>query len=124
VAAMARFVAAMESGSTSTSTWLDALHAMELTDSIEISLRRGRMIDVHHQQLTEHLAFKGTMAAAGCGLLFFLVPLIVAVGWIAGAFGVPIGQFGPHLLLALLAVFLGLQFLPKLLYREPSAKEE
>ena len=116
--AIDRFVAAVESSDSSASTWPDALHAMELTDSIEISLRRGRMIDVHHQQLTEHLAFKGTMAAAGCGLLFFLVPLVLAVSWIAGKFGVPIGQFVPHILLGLLAIFLGLQFLPKLLYRE------
>ncbi len=120
--AIDRFVAAVESSDSAASTWLDALHAMELTDSIEISLRRGRMIDVHHQQLTEHLAFKGTMAAAGCALLFFLVPLVLAISWIAGKFGVPIGQFVPHILLALLAIFLGLQFLPKLLYREPPAK--
>lgn len=112
------FAAAVESGEGS--TWLDALHAMELTDSIEISLRRGRMIDVHQQQLTEHMAFKGTMAAAGCGLLFFLAPLVVAVGWIAGLMGVPIGRFMPHALLALLAAFLGLQLLPKLLYRQPA----
>jgi hypothetical protein len=75
------------------------------------------MIDVHHQQLTEHLAFKGTMAAAGCGLLFLLVPLYFFVAWVAGRLGVPIGQFAPHVLLGLLALFLGLQFLPKLLYR-------
>ena len=120
--AIERFVAAVESNDSATSTWLDALHAMELTDSIEISLRRGRMIDIHHQQLTEHLAFKGTMAAAGCGLLFFLLPFLLAIGWLAGQFGVPIGQFVPHLLLGLLAIFLGMQFLPKLLYREPPAK--
>lgn len=120
--AIDRFVAAVELNDSAASTWLDALHAMELTDSIEISLRRGRMIDVHHQQLTEHLAFKGTMAAAGCGLLFFLVPLVLAISWIAGMFGVPIGQFVPHILLGLLAVFLGMQFLPKLIYRDPPAK--
>ena len=118
-AAIERFVGAIESGDSTASTWADALHAMELTDSIEISLRRGRMIDVHHQQLTEHLAFKGTMAAAGCGLLFLLVPLFFFVAWIAGRLGVPIGQFAPHVLLGLLAIFLGMQFLPKLLYREP-----
>jgi hypothetical protein len=120
-AAIEGFVAAVESGDSTASTWTDALHAMELCDSIEISLRRGRMIDVHHQQLTEHLAFKGTMAAAGCGLLFLLVPLFFFIAWIAGRLGVPIGQFAPHILLALLAVFLALQFLPKLLYREHPA---
>jgi hypothetical protein len=118
-AAITRFAAAVGAGDSAASTWLDALHAMELTDSIEISLRRGRMIDVHQQQLTEHLAFKGTMAAAGCGLLFFLVPLFLAAAWIAGRLGVPVGQFMPHMVLGLLALFLGLQFLPKLLYRTP-----
>jgi hypothetical protein len=117
-AAIERFVAAVESGDGAASTWTDALHAMELTDSIEISLRRGRMIDVHHQQLTEHLAFKGTMAAAGCGLLFLLVPLFFFAAWVAGRLGVPIGDFAPHVLLGFLAIFLGLQFLPRLLYRE------
>jgi hypothetical protein len=121
-AVVERFVAAVESGNSSASTWLDALHAMELTDSIEISLRRGRMIDVHHQQLTEHLAFKGTMAAAGCGLLFLLVPLYFLVAWIAGRFGVPIGEFAPHLLLGVLALFLAMQLLPRLIYRLPGEK--
>jgi hypothetical protein len=116
-AAIERFVAAVESGDGAASTWTDALHAMELTDSIEISLRRGRMIDVHHQQLTEHLAFKGTMAAAGCGLLFLLVPLFFFAAWIAGRLGVPIGDFAPHVLLGMLALFLAMQLLPKLIYR-------
>jgi hypothetical protein len=117
------FTAMVEAGDSAASSWPDALHAMELADSIEISLRRGRMIDVHHQQLTEHLAFKGTMAAVGCGVILVLVPLMLLAGLIAGQFGVPIARFLPHALLALLAVFLGLQFLPKLLYREPVAKE-
>jgi hypothetical protein len=123
-AAIERFVAAAEANDASSTTWQQALHAMELTDSIEISLRRGRMIDVHHQQLTEHLAFKGTMAAAGCGLLFFLVPLFVALAWIAGKFGVPIGQFAPHIVGGLLAIFLAMQLLPKLIYPRPAAAKD
>jgi hypothetical protein len=118
-----RLAAAVESDDSAVSTWPDALHAMELTDSIEISLRRGRMIDVHHQQLTEHLAFKGTMAAAGCGVILVLVPLMFVAGLIAGQFGVPVAQFVPHALLALLVIFLGLQLLPKLLYSGPSSKD-
>ena len=121
--AIERFAAAVEAGDSAVSSWPDALHAMELADSIEISLRRGRMIDVHHQQLTEHLAFKGTMAAVGCGVILVLVPFMLLAGLIAGQFGVPIARFLPHALLALLVVFLGLQVLPKLLYREPVAKE-
>jgi hypothetical protein len=97
--------------------WPAALHAMEIADSIEISLRRGRMIDIHSQQLTEHLAFKGIMSAAGCGVLLVVAPLMLVVGWIAGLLGVPLAAYWPHALLAMLAVFLGLQALPALLYR-------
>jgi hypothetical protein len=120
--AIERFIAAVEGEAADASTWPAALHAMELADSIEISLRRGRMIDVHSQQLTEHLAFKGTMAAAGCGVLIVLIPLLLAAGWIAGKLGVPVARYWPHALLLLLAAFLGLQFLPKLLYPQPPPK--
>ncbi|QDS98663.1 hypothetical protein [Adhaeretor mobilis] len=115
VSAVSRFVNGLQAD-TDESTWPAALQAMELADSIEISLRRGRMIDVHHQQLTEHLAFKGTMAALGCGVLMVLPPLLLLVGWIAGLFGIPVAEYWPHALLVLLALFLGLQVLPKIVY--------
>ncbi len=97
------------------STWPEALHGMELADTIEISLRRGRMIDIHPQQLTEDLAFKGTMSAAGCGVLMILPPLLLFLGWIAGLVGLPVADYWEHALLALLSLFLAIQFLPKLL---------
>ncbi|MEQ8210684.1 MAG: hypothetical protein RH917_12710 [Lacipirellulaceae bacterium] len=107
------------------STWSDALQAMELVDSIEISLRRGRMIEVHHQQLTEHLAFKGTMAAVGCGVIMVFPPLLLLLGWIAGLFGIPLPRhWYAYLLLAMLALFLGLQVLPKLVYSDKPKPEE
>lgn len=115
--AIARMVAAVEQGSRA-STWSEALQAMELVDTIEISLRRGRMIDVHHPQLSEELAFKGTMSAAGCGMLLVLPPLLLALGWLAGLVGLPVAQYWPHVLLALLAAFLAVQVLSKLLLRK------
>ncbi|RIK84257.1 MAG: hypothetical protein DCC67_05160 [Planctomycetota bacterium] len=116
-AALQRFAAAIESSAPAHSTWPSALHAMELADSIEISLRRGRMVDVYQQQLTESLAFRGTMAAVGCGVLAVLIPLMLLVGWIAGLMGVPVAEYWPHALLALLTVFLALQLLPNLLFQ-------
>ena len=122
-AAVDALVAAVESES-SESNFADALAAMELTDTIEISLRRGRMIDVHHQQLTEQLAFKGAMSAVGCGALLVLPPLLVFIGWVAGLLGVPIAAYWPHALAILFALFAGLQIVPKLLFpsnsREPA----
>jgi hypothetical protein len=119
--AIARFIAAVRSGQSDASTWTSALDAMELADSIEISLRRGRMIDVHHRELTEQLAFKGVMSAVGCGVLVVLVPLLLVAGWIAGLVGFPLADYWPHVLLVLLAGFLAVQVLPKLLAKPARA---
>jgi hypothetical protein len=113
--ATARFVAAIETGDAAASTWPAALEAMELADSIELSLRRGRMIDVHRRELTEQLAFKGLMSALGCGVLVLLIPLVIVLSWAADWAGAPLAQYWPHALLAFLAVFLALQALPKMM---------
>lgn len=120
--AIGKLVEGIEQKDGGSSTWSDALRAMELADTIEISLRRGRMIDIHPQQLTEDLAFKGTMSAAGCAVLIVLPPVLLFVGWVADLMGLPVARYWPHVLLSLLAVFLSVQFLPKLLNRAPSSK--
>ena len=113
--AVTNLVKAMRDGGGSRSTWSNALRAMELADTIEISLRRGRMIEVHPQQLTEELAFRGMMSAAGCGVLLVLPPLLLLLGWLGELIGLPVARYWPHGLLALLAAFLLFQLLPKLL---------
>jgi len=115
--AVERFVVAVEGRDGAASTWSQALQAMELTDTIEISLRRGRMIEVHQQQLTEQLAFKGTMSALGCGVLLVLPPLLLFCGWLAELMGFSVSMYWPHVLLALLGLFLGVQLIPKLLFK-------
>ncbi|QEG35373.1 Gfo/Idh/MocA family oxidoreductase [Bythopirellula goksoeyrii] len=111
---LAQFVDAVSGESSVKTTWPAALRAMELTDTIEISLRRGRMIDVHRQQLSEQLAFRGTMSAVGCGVLLLLPPLLLVMGWLAEQVGLPVAQYWAHGLLALLAAFLLIQVIPKL----------
>ncbi len=114
--AIERFANAANHGDGSASTWSRALAAMELADTIEISLRRGRMIEVHQQQLTEQLAFKGTMSALGCGVLLVVPPLLLCFGWIAELVGLSVARYWPHALLGLLALFLAVQLLPKLVF--------
>lgn len=115
--AIERFLDATRRGTGEQSTWGRALQAMELADTIEISLRRGRMIEVHQQQLTEELAFKGTMSALGCGVLMVLPPLLLVLGWLAEKVGLPLWSYRswPYLLLATFALFLAIQLIPKLL---------
>ena len=62
------------------STWQQATAAMEIVDTIELSLQKGRTIEVHQQRLTEQLAFRGTMAAFGCGLLLVTFFALVVAG--------------------------------------------
>lgn len=104
------------------STWQAATAAMEVVDTIELSLQKGRTIEIHQQRLTEQLAFRGTMAAFGCGLLFVTFVVLILAGVIGDILGVPIRQFWPIALLALLALFLLMQTLPWIVKRpKPSA---
>lgn len=103
------------------STWQSATAAMEVADTIELSLQKGRTIEVHQQRLTEQLAFRGTMAAFGCGLLLFTLFVLVAAG-ILGDLVFPglrlaVGAFWPVALLAVLALFLLMQAAPWLVKR-------
>jgi hypothetical protein len=84
---------------------------------VELSLQKGRTIEVHQQQLTEQLAFRGTMAALGCGLLTlgFLVLIATAMlGGIESLVEQPLMRPWPVVLLAVLAFFLLLQTVPLL----------
>jgi hypothetical protein len=113
------FIAALSDPGTPRTTWPSALRAMELADTIEISLRRGRMIDVHRQQLTEELSFRGTMSAVGCGVLLLLPPLLIFAGWVAQLVGLQFNKnWWAYGLFALLAAFLLIQFAPKLLIKK------
>ena len=69
------------------STWGAATRAMEVVDAVNLSLEKGRTIDVFQQQLTEQLAFRGAMAAIGCGLLIVGFAVIVLVTMLGGAEG-------------------------------------
>jgi hypothetical protein len=102
------------------STWETATRAMEVVDAVELSLDKGKTIDVFQQQLTERLAFRGTMAALGCGLLvvgFLAIVLVTLLGGAEGALGRRLLPAWPLALLAVLALFLALQVIPLLVYK-------
>lgn len=100
-----------------TTTWDAATRAMEVVDAVELSLQKGRTIEVFQQQLTEQLAFRGTMAALGCGLLLIVFAATILVAMLGGAEGMLRQRLAPSwplLLLAVLAFFLLLQAVPLL----------
>src|SRR5207248_1992378 len=107
------------------STWEAATRAMEVVDAAELSLQKGRTIEVYQQQLTERLAFRGTMAAMGCGLLLVAFLAVVVVAVLGGAEGIvrqKVAPAWPLVLLAVLAFFLLLQAVP-LLVRKSNRNE-
>jgi hypothetical protein len=121
IAAVKRFAASLvppvSHAAESLSTWSAATRAMEVVDAVELSLQKGRTIEVFQQQLTERLAFRGTMAALGCGLLLIAFLAVVIIAILGGAEGIVREKMMPSwplLLLAVLAFFLCLQAVPLL----------
>jgi hypothetical protein len=108
--------------------WLDGARSIELTETIDRSLARGRTIELHHEEYNEAGAFKSMMAASGCGLLLLGIFLLVVVGVVEDlgrAIRLPMPHLAdwPYLLLAVLAIFLLLQLLLLLLRRDSKPKE-
>jgi hypothetical protein len=105
------------------STWNAATRAMEVADAVELSLEKGRTIEVFQQQLTQRLAFRGTMAALGCGLLlmgFFGILLVTLLGGAEGKDRPMLLPSWPIVLLAVLALFLLMQAMPLLIAKSKS----
>lgn len=71
------------SGGPSVPDWPGICRALEVADTVELSLRRGRMIELHHETVTEEDTFKGVMAALGC-LLVMVVPMVLIAAAILG----------------------------------------
>ncbi len=94
--------------------WDHAVKAMEIVDAVQMSLQRGRTVAVHHQQLTEQLAFRGMMSIFGCGLLLLGILILLAAGVVGDTLYPPLFFWWPGGLAILLILFLLLQLVPHL----------
>jgi myo-inositol 2-dehydrogenase/D-chiro-inositol 1-dehydrogenase len=59
----------------------DGTRAMELSEAVVRSLRRGRTIDLHYEAISEDASFKSIMTSTGCMLLMaalLILPLALA----------------------------------------------
>jgi hypothetical protein len=100
------------------SRWPDAARAIELAETIERSLVKGRMIDLYDQEYSSSATFKGIMSGVGCALLLLALAVMVigalAANVLRHAGFVKAAQVvgaTPYVLLGLFVVFLALQFL-------------
>ena len=117
IEALATAIASVDDSGAAASTWETATEAMEVVDAAELSLQKGKSVDVHHQKLTEQLAFRGTMAALGCGVLMLGLLVLVAttlLGGVEAMWGQPLIPYWPLVLFGMLALFLLLQAVPLL----------
>lgn len=106
---------------TAASAWVDASRSIELAETIERSLRKGRTVELHYEDYTEESTFKGTMASLGCGLLMLGLVLLGLVA-VADQLKLPFVDRWPKLLAWLLGIFLALQLLMLIFKREPRDK--
>lgn len=97
-------------------TWPDGCRDIELTESIARSLAKGRTIELHNEEHSEHGTFKGTMTSLGCGLLWLSLLVFILALVLAWATGAEVFRYAPHFILAVLALFLAIQSL-KLVFR-------
>lgn len=95
--------------------WEDGCRGLELEEAVERSVRRGRTIEMHHEQVTEKDTFKSMMAAGGCGLMMWVLCLLLLAGVVEGLQlplrDMAIWRFFPIVLFAPLGLFLLLQLL-------------
>ncbi|HEY4312412.1 MAG TPA: hypothetical protein VGN12_23390 [Pirellulales bacterium] len=92
-------------------TWSDACRDVELTEAIARSLAKGRTIELHDEEHSEHGTFKGTMTSVGCGLLLASLVLLLVAAALAKITGNAFFGYAPYLILGVLGIFLVLQSL-------------
>lgn len=101
-------------GAAGAPSWLDAVRGLELDDAARCSVERRRSSVLEYQEASEEVGFKGTMTLVGCGLLWGMLFLLGALYW-----------FPPlrWLIVVLLVVFLGMQFLRYLIPGKKGAEK-
>ena len=95
--------------------WDDVCRSLEVTDAVKRSISRRRTIELYHEQVTEHDTFKSMMAAGGCGMLLWVM-LLLMIGGVVEGLRLPIRDSAiwslwPFALLLPLVVFLAMQLL-------------
>jgi hypothetical protein len=117
--------------------WDDACRAVELSDTIDQSYRRGKTIELYHEEHSEEDTFKSIMAAGGClalMLTLLVLPLFAVIEsleigflnsprWQEWPWKLIYWRNWPVYLLIALALFLSLQFLRILFWNSPTSTD-
>ena len=96
---------------------LDGTRAMELSEAVNRSLRRGRTVEIHYESISEDATFKSVMTSTGC-LVFFASLLVLPIAMAGPPLGMKWTLYIPYLILPALVLFVVLQTL-RLAIRRP-----
>ena len=96
----------------------DATRAMEVTEGVVRSLRRGRTVELHYEEISEAGTFKSVMTSVGCMALLSIL-VIVPLALAGPALGIGGTIYLAYVIPPLLIVFVLLQFLRFAVRREP-----
>lgn len=101
------------------SLWREALADLELVEAVERSMRKGRTVELFHEEASEQGTFHGMMAAGGCALMCLAIGLAI-VATVFGRFRFVIANYWPYALLFALGFFLLLQLLKLVFPTKPT----
>ncbi len=103
-------LAAIIDGRQPTPDWVDACRAIELTETIDRSLKKSRTVELYYEDYTEDATFKGTMASVGCGLLVLTI-FVMALAGVAEQMKIPHVGVWRYGLLGVFVIFLLVQLI-------------
>lgn len=87
---------------------IDGTRAMELSEATVRSLRRGRTVDLHYEEISEAGTFKGAMTSIGCVLLL-IVLVALPTALVGPALGIPWTIYIAYAIPPVLILFIMLQ---------------
>jgi len=88
----------------------DGTRAMELSEAVVRSLRRGRTIDLHYEAISEDASFKSIMTSTGC-MILMAVLLILPLALAGPALGINWTIYLAYLIPPVLVLFVVFQVL-------------
>jgi predicted dehydrogenase len=86
----------------------DGIRTLELSEATARSLRKGRTIDLHYEEMSEAGTFKTLMTSAGCALLLSVLVLL-PIALVGPAFGLTWTLYAAYIIPPLLILFIILQ---------------
>ena len=94
---------------------------MELSEATVRSLKRGRTVDLHYEEISEAGTFKGVMTSIGC-VVFLSILAVLPVALIGPPLGLPETIYLAYVIPPVLILFILLQLL-RFVVRSPRGEK-